>query len=267
MSKRVILTEGQIKYIIEHCSGFIPFKRSKTNPFSLCEQFTKTINDKRLIEGLIKSYPFEKIFKHIKDYLNFTDSYEDYVNKPKKYSGFVTIIELDNGEMAFDIIYQDTLNNGEKIKDLMSFAGYYETDNEEYEGGFKRKVFTPKFINKVNEVVYEKEFIYHITLGKLIDKIKKSGLCPRNGRKQNLNNPDRIYFLLNEPDYDTLDLLLPQMYKKQEEINDTVLLTIKTEGLNVNFSYDPYTENRIFTTDNIPPEFITKITKLNKLKL
>ena len=56
--------------------------------------------------------------------------------------------------------------------------------------------------------------------------------------------------------------LIPQMYKKIEDLEDVVLLKIKTDGLNIEFSYDPYAENCVFTTENVPPEYIISATKI-----
>ena len=260
--KRIYLNETQIKQIIKHIGGFIPSK----SPFGNClikQLYFKQEHSKSkfLFEGLISSYPIEKVLKHIKNYLNFTDSYTDFTNTTNIYNGFICTTHGDNNESLIEVIYQKGPGNTTKINDVFKLCGYYCIDEIIYEGGFIHQTYAKKHQDVITKGVMEGfPYLYHITLSKHITKIKQQGLTPRNRHKKT-NNPERIYFLLNNNVEDNKAYAM-SLFPKNNEWKNAVLITIKTKGLINKFYYDPYMENAVYTTENIPKQNIVEFKKI-----
>lgn len=106
-------------------------------------------------------------------------------------------------------------------------------------------VFEPKFSQKESIP----RTLYHITDKKVLNKIEKQGLVPRSMRKLTYH-PDRIYFLKNKRDAKSL------LDHKDFAIDEPVLLTIDTKGLDIKLMKDPNMLDAVYTQDNIPPKNI-----------
>lgn len=104
-------------------------------------------------------------------------------------------------------------------------------------------------------VIYHRGIFYHFTERKNLKSILAHGLRPKNGGGITVwrNTSPRIYLSLL-PEFDKIDY----GYNNEETPNDTVLLKIDLRPVMNNFVFyvDDKYENAVYTTSNIPPNFI-----------
>lgn len=117
--------------------------------------------------------------------------------------------------------------------------------------------FYPKYQNKVNkDILAHNKILYHYSLKKYENKIKKYGLTPRS-KNDEYDYPDSIFLLKeNTPDDDKI-ALIKQRYKTKEERENLIEIKIDVSKLqnDINFYIDPDKSNySIFTYDNISPK-------------
>lgn len=236
------LTEEDLKKMTN--SIIFHLKESFDNPLSM----PKELKNNPLMEGYFETYPSEKVEKYLK-------------KRYGKYA-YVDRYENDNGVEVFRIgIYND--EDGIKVVDKdMSLCGYFPS-MKDIKGEMIYMFYEPRHQNKVNELVNDEEYIYHLTPSNKVEKILQNGLCPKTNNKK-FNYPDRIYFFLHEPEKDDCLQLMKQFYledvKNQNKVaykGPYTLLRIDTEQIKgVNFSYDQNAYECIYTYDNISPEAI-----------
>jgi hypothetical protein len=115
-----------------------------------------------------------------------------------------------------------------------------------------------KFDQKVNKIP---EYLYHVTPLSNWEKIKTIGLVPKSRSKRSFH-PERVYLGKNE---DTTIRLAPLFYQTTG-LNQWVLLKIDTSlipGDYFRLYYDPNFKYGYYTLNNIPPQAIEKIEKIN----
>ena len=244
------LTEEDLKKMTN--SILFHLKETFDNPLTMPEE----IKNSPLMEGYFKTYPPEKVEKYLKE-------------RYGKYA-YVDRYENDNGVEVFRIgIYND--EDGIKVVDKdMSLCGYFPS-MKEIKGEMIYMFYEPRHQNKVNELVNDEEYIYHLTPSNKVGKILQNGLCPKTNNKK-FNYPGRIYFFLHEPEKDDCLLLMKQFYledvKNQNKVaykGPYTLLRIDTEQIKgVNFSYDPNAYECIYTYDNISPEAIEVVCEFKQ---
>ena len=237
---------------IERLTNSIMFhlKESLLNPFTM----SKELKESPLMEGVFSTYEPEKVKRYLE-------------KRYGKYA-FVETFENDNNVTIFRIgVYNDE-ENKHVVDSDMALCGYFPSETKVSKDGTTLYIYyEPRHQNKVNELVQDEEYIYHLTHTNKVNKILKNGLVPKTNNKKFLY-PDRIYCFLHEPDVDDCLILMKQFYneelKKAKQKNITVyngtytLLKIDTELVkNIDFSYDPNAIDCVYTYDNIPPQAIT----------
>jgi len=110
-------------------------------------------------------------------------------------------------------------------------------------------IYEPKF-DKLN--TDKIDTLYHITDSDNTDKIEKQGLIPKSKSKKSIH-PERIYLGTNKEDL--LDGPL------SEWVNKPVLYEIDNRELNLKLHKDVNMENAVYTTDNIPPSKLKRISR------
>ena len=184
-----------------------------------------------LNEGLIVSYPADKVVRYIQKKYNLDDDSVDILMGDKGESIIV------DKEISQDIL--DKIN-----LDLVNLAGYFcVLDNNGvlfYDKKFDKEVFNElKQSGKI-------ESFYHITPSKNDKKIQLCGLVPKYKNKK-YTYPERIYLLSDENLRDNEYFFTD--FSKLNNIKLYVAVNAK--------DYIGY-----YTMDNIRPEWIEKIDEI-----
>lgn len=228
------------------------------------KQFIKTTVREYLNEGLIKTYPTEKV-------INFITTKTPI----KKENIWVSSGRNDTDKINIDFD-SETIKYGKKIEGLLNNVYGYYLANIKYDV-FNDDLTSDDIINvdysAIEEVLYDEEdtitfifekkydneyignekILYHITDEKYLNKIKQIGLIPKSKSKISVH-PDRIYLMLNREDVDVL-------YSNIDiDIDNPVILEVDISNLNLKLYSDPNMPNAVYTLSNIPPKNI-KITK------
>ena len=249
----IVITEDQFKRILGTNGRDLVLlgKNSISNPFSRQE----------LNEGLIKTFDEKTVLKHLCGYLGFTDNFSYFVHNPDKVNGFATIVNLDNNEVGFDIIFPDSYFSENILSSTMELCGYYKSTSDEYCEGYARNRYEKKFQDKIKSKIIENNGIVHVTKLTRLEKIIKNGLVPKSGNKLS-SHPERIYFAVG-PITNELLSGLKCMLQPFNTTTKFVALKIKPEITErAEFYYDPNMENAVWTYDNIPPEYIDVIGEI-----
>ena len=244
------LTDKEIQKMVK--GVLFHLKESFDNPLTMPEKFRNS----PLMEGYFETYPSEKVEKYLK----------------KRYGKYAYIdrFENDNGVWVFRIgIYND--EEGIKVVDKdMALCGYFPS-MKEIKGEMIYMFYEPRHQDKINDLVQDEEYIYHLTRTVRVEKILKNGLSPKTHNKK-FTYPDRIYFFLHEPNKEECLLLMKQFYVEEAKTPDKkiydgpyTLLAIDTEKVKeCNFSYDPNAFECIYTYDNVPPTAIEVVCEIEQ---
>jgi hypothetical protein len=256
MSKKLLITSEQFVRTVNELKArnikpLIPRPRV-FDPFFLFDNLEHT----PLLEGILRTYKPEKIV--------------GFLEKRYGDAAIVQIIEGENGEKIFLIKTGDIDSNQEVIDRDMALCGYFPSYVEKRKN--ERTIqYEPRHQNKVNELVNDEEYIYHLTPSNKVEKILRNGLCPKTNNKK-FNYPGRVYFFLHEPEKEDCLLLMKQFYLEDvKNKNKAVykgpytLLRIDTEQIKgIDFSYDPNVYECIYTYDNISPEAIEVVCEFKQ---
>lgn len=223
----------------EFCSSFI-------------ESQNKIINEiDSLYEGLIKSYPIDKMLSSLAHKIGFKNYKVEFICNFNKALPYVKIVISDK-------------NLYEPIISLFKVGGW-ELADKKIEIDTKL-VFKAKYDTEVNSR-YWPAFLYHITPVENINKIKKNGLIPRAYNKK-IKHEDTIYFY-SANNIEELKHIAYQLYK-ETYYNDFAVLKIDLRGKkNIDnpilkerrfrLYADPDMHNAYFTKENISPDDIEVI--------
>lgn len=264
MSKKVHINEDKVKSLFGcHFDSSRKMFFPKAD-FGLDKPWTYA--DYRLTEGLIKTYPFESMEKHICDYMNIPSYY------------FHKIENNGINRAAIDIPLE-RCGMKDSIERCMSTFGYFLSKEIKYDD-FVRQIYEPKFqYDKVK--TEDGDFLYHITPLSNLNKIMLMGLKPSSNNIV-FGYPERIFLLSKDASYEYLTqtaYMLKETHKKPKNkhgkyqkmpSNLYAIIKIFLNKLpnNIEFhkdvNYEPY---GLYTTSNIPPNAIDldKIINLNKL--
>ena len=250
---KIVISEEQFRRIL----GTTGRDKVLTGNPSICTAFSNS----ELNEGLIRTFDEKTVLTHLCKYLNFTDDYGYFVHNPDKVNGFAVMVELENSEIGFDIIFPDSEQADKKVAETMSLCGYFKSASDEFCKGYVRNRYEKKFQDRIKSKIVENNGIVHITKKKRLEKILKNGLVPRQEKKLSYH-PDRVYFALG-PISNNLLLGLKAMLIPYNKLDKFVALRIKPEITEVvDFYYDPNMNNALWTYDNIPPEYIEVIGEI-----
>lgn len=232
--------------------------------------FNNITGSKNIIkEGLIKTYPIEKLYKHAIQYCNFASSVKQY--NEGNYQGVIGVVNGENGTKAIKIVYQKGNYNNKLLDNMFNTYGYFKSNEEKLDENFVTVEYESKFDELFKQQLLKKQFIYHLTTEKKCEKILKEGIKVHTG-KENFNYPSRTYFFTDLFSYS----FLKEFYNEKLENNKNIipnkiykisliLLEIDIQNIidKVKFYNDPNMVNGIYTEDYIPPEIIKIKKKIN----
>ena len=169
--------------------------------------------------------------------------------------------EYNNGIGLYIAIYKD--DSIAKMLDVDMRMNKFFLSKSEVKGKSVYMFFEPLEQAKINEVVFSRKFIYHYTPFDKVDNILREGLKPMGG--DNPVNPvykfpPRVYFTLFENNG------LANSLKSNLDKNGIptsphyMLLKIDVQDLknDIDFYYDAYCANCVFTPNLILPLYIKK---------
>jgi hypothetical protein len=247
MVKRVHVYESQFKDILNP----IPSYDNMLYLYETMEEGEK----KTILEGLIKSYPPEKIAKYIENYFN--GEVKTRIVNPND-------IEMIVANMPNDNNYEEAM-----IKIMDNLCGYkmakkgISTSGDEIE-----LIFEPKFQKSVNDEMREHEMLIHVSPSYNREKILKMGFCPKF-KNEIFNYNDRIYFYSDRSQPEAvLSLSLSLAYSKDNERNghifDFYMIDPRKVDRNIQFHRDGMTSSGVayWTYDNVPSNCIIDIRRM-----
>ena len=229
--------------------------------------FDEFIEETSLNEGLIMSYPADKVVRYIQKKYNLDD---DSVE-----------LHIDDGEYILVSKKLDK-NMFDNVESILKLGGYYQADENiddycTYENIYEENIFDK--LKQSGEI----EYLYHLTPSINDKKIQIMGLIPRS-RNYRFKYPDRIYLLSNGDSkflYNMCATLYQPIFLKmmnqvlKKEIDRSLLDKKKIKEYSVyriDFSKvediklykDPNARgfDSYFTMDNIRPEWIEKIDEI-----
>jgi len=282
MAKKIIITESQLKKAVTDSVNKIlrEEKLIKNFNFVFARRFGDVIGDifdGRIDEGLIKSYPADKVENIVRRHLGLdNDNRKEYL--------FRSIGE--NGGDVFSFLlptksqYRGAMETN--IERAMNACGYYLANSfldkytiSELKGGTREKQENPiefkilQYEKNFDDIVNVKQwsYIYHITSKRHLENIRKIGLMPKSTNNA-FNYPERVYFMKGSVQRSEAKKLADMLkYVKEnnpnfnpllKNNNDYVLLQIDTSNLNDNmiFYNGQDFSSEIFTYSNIPPSAI-----------
>jgi hypothetical protein len=220
-----------------------------------------------LKEGLIKSTPIgEAVFILKKQFPNWGFEYK---KGDKDFS--IEILKIKDGiRLEYFEKLLPLLNNLGYFISYMGVQGKNILLKDKYNEKIVKNTFQnpnidsiylvceAKFDEKVNKVP---EFLYHISPLKYWEKIQKVGLVPKS-RSKKAFHPERVYLGKDEK---STSSLAPKFYQIEGN-KDWVLLKIDTSmipGGYFRLYTDPNFEHGYYTLNNIPPQSIELIKKIN----
>lgn len=227
---------------------------SFNNIFSLHETELDSEN-KKIFEGLIKTYPPETVGRYLENYFD---------GKLK------TRTIVSNGvEFIISTIPNDERYEKEAVRIMDNLCGYklsrkgIRNDHKEIEF-----VFEPKFQKTINEEMEENEFLIHVSPSYNRNKILKYGFCPKF-KNEIFGYNDRVYFYSSRTQPNAiLSLSLGLAYSKDSDRTDHLfdfyMVDPKKINRNVEFHRDGMTSNGVayWTYDNVPSNCIADIERM-----
>lgn len=257
----------KIKFPIKPFSPLFDFSASSMTIFNEYLNYIDSVN--LLYEGLITSYPINKIIKHLnhKGYkiysydkdmnifkvLIYHNSENDLKRQLTKLSQSATVFGWVISKYASGIIYEPTLQSYLLAIDNLSINYTYLTFEAIYDIELKQ---IPNNL-------------YHLTPKENGDKILKYGLTPKYQEKREYH-PDRIYFF-DKYDENMLIQLATQLKNadKNSKYKSGIyyLLNIsnpqhKIPGLRL-FKDPHYLDKGVYTLQAIDPTIIKKLKEIN----
>ena len=153
------------------------------------------------------------------------------------------------------------LKKNKDFEELLQFYNYYIT-KEFYDS----LVISPLYSEKVNDIVYKNEYLYHFTTSDNDKSILENGLRIKKGKSYRYF-PKRIYLYSTNKEI-TSDKNLPKKFinkiinkEDKENYGLTIFKIDKDKLSNIDFYTDDYMEEKesVYIYNNIPAEYIEKI--------
>lgn len=184
--------------------------------------------------------------------------FADYIRTKYRFKKNQLVLEEYNNGIG---IYVVVPNVDTIVSDLdidMRSNGYFLSNCQTINGVYKL-LFEPLEQSKVNDIVYERQYIYHYTNIKNVENIMKYGLISRNDKNPTYIYPPRVYFTLFH-NHGLANSLVKNL--REHNISDDghyMLLKIETEKIKdyADFYYDAFCTNCVFTPYTILPEAIS----------
>ena len=218
---------------------------------------------KKLYEGLIKTYPTEITVKKIK----------------KDYKDCIINVDKNNSESIIVLTKNSTeINNIIKTMDLY---GWFISKPRKGEAvpvvnvsgqNYFQLRFEAKFDVDSTESIYQQKnqkFLYHITPLVNLEKIKNIGLTPKTNSKL-AYHPERVYFLKNIENENFIKNFIGKLFvvnKNNIELKEKYVILkidlgkeLKNEiKPKIRFFADPNMSGAVYTLENISPNSIEPV--------
>lgn len=232
---------------------------------------------------------YNKYINKLNEGLILSDSRNNVINKLVKFVTnkqiFIDVDNIDNyispvlkqkiGYIGFVLYTSDYIKYEKEFDSIFNICGYYIAEkqyiNEDQSGLYIQ--IEPKYLFNCTDYIYNETdgILYHITLGKLYNKIKNNGLIPKAHNKK-VNHPERIYMI--EPgNYNYNDFIIQafNLYKPNNVYIDNVKKYLDDNGkldivvlkidLKKYYQYhdifkDPNHADGVFIYNNIHPKCI-----------
>ena len=232
--KKVSISKKQFK-LVENTIKNVPL-------FS--KWLSSNINEeKRIIEGLIRTYPIDKVCEYIYDH--FSEHNPD-IKVYREGNDYGIRIRVQNDKH----LIKDMKNVLENLCGYFLALSYVTNDIITLQ-------FEPKFQEVKNDEISKFRYLVHLTPLNKIDKIKEHGIVPK-ASNESFDYPERVYlFGANSDERTFLRIAASVISFKNNEINNYkyALILIDTEKLSgIRFYKDMNAFNGFWTYDNIPPE-------------
>ena len=229
--------------------------------------FDEFIEETSLNEGLLMTYPADKVVRYIQKKYNLDD---DSVE-----------LHIDDGEY---ILVSKKLDKNlfDNVESILKLGGYYQADGNIDDYYTYEKIYEENIFDKLKQSG-EIEYLYHLTPSINDKKIQIMGLIPRS-RNYRFKYPDRIYLLSNGDSkflhnmcatlYQPIFLkMMNQVLKKEidrslldkKKIKEYSIYRIdfsKVEDIKLYRDPNARGFDSYFTMDNIRPEWIEKIDEI-----
>lgn len=218
--------------------------------------FDEFIEDTLLNEGLLMTYPADKVVRYIQKKYNLDD---DSVE-----------LHIDDGEYILVSKKLDK-NMFDNVESILKLGGYYQADENIDDYYTYEKIYEEDIFDKLKQSG-EIEYLYHLTPSINDKKIQTKGLIPRS-RNYRFKYPDRIY-LLSNGDSRFLKLICKELIKpillfgtefEKNKVKKYSVYRIDFSKVeNIKLYKDPNVRDfdSYFTMDNIRPEWIEKIDEI-----
>lgn len=236
--------------------------------YNINESLGRCNNSKELVFETLKSHNTEALIKKIQR--EFADS-SDFISVNKydypNSSVFDISITFDKDS---DIIQNKEINkdseSGKKLLNILTFFKYYVTLILNGKGGhYVIDIEPSETKNVLKEIQKSGNVVYHITNKENVKNILKRGLVPKTSGYRYY--PERIFLLGNKQDKEELtDDIVEIIRNKDLFPNKYAILKIDLHHFkNINIYVDPAysTDDKYYTYENIPPQFIEVISLTN----
>lgn len=221
-----------------------------------------------LLEGLIRTYPIEKVVDCFEREFKISD-YESFRAKAlggEIPNGFLQIFDGDNGVKCMEVCSLKDLNLIEDIKHLMLVCGYQLSYSEDFEYSSRYLVMTfePKNQNSIKQQIHDNcHYLWHVTKESILDKILSKGLEPRTSEKGGFHEPC-VFFFLREINGDDIFIAGRELYRETPRRDNYVCVKVDVSKTDCEFFYDPNAQGCVYTKENIPPNAICGVEKIEK---
>lgn len=218
--------------------------------------FDEFIEETSLNEGLLMTYPADKVVRYIQKKYNLDD---DSVE-----------LHIDDGEYILVSKKLDK-NMFDNVESVLKLGGYYQADENIDDYYTYEKIYEEDIFDKLKQSG-EIEYLYHLIPSINDKKIQTKGLIPRS-RNYRFKYPDRIY-LLSNGDSRFLKLICKELIKpillfgtefEKNKVKKYSVYRIDFSKVeNIKLYKDPNVRDfdSYFTMDNIRPEWIEKIDEI-----
>ena len=208
-----------------------------------------------LREGLIKTYPKEKVASYISNYLGIGEEQ----------------IRIDGDNVIIALPRDADIELVDEMESVMSkLCGFYLAMKYNYEGneGIIYYKWEPKYQDEITRMVNDEKYLVHVSPSVNHEKIMKQGICPKF-KNDFLKYPDRVYLMLMskfENVYDMIDHMRNIIMDKPNDLYgwsyNFYIIDVSKIPENVKFYKDNNLKGSVWTYGNIPPQAIYKYGRI-----
>lgn len=242
------------------------------------------INADKIDEGLITSYPINKVASFLANLYNFIPFkfFKERYNKSLKsleYTDANGVISVSKDKNEQEILYLIIPKTYEKeikrrIETKLNLIGYIFVNSILYgyyflNDGEKIEWVRLRYEKRYNEkIALDKNhyrYFYHICTQEQYNNIQKKGLKPKVSQMFGINHDERLYLSTMNDMSSIYSIAQNIAINKRKPIGTTyVMLQIDLSKCpNINFYYDPRLDNAVYTYEPIPKDAISVVNKMS----